>query len=168
MTLTSRETEVGGRGEDECHGGCHQTTLGEWKINIYGPLTTLMQHKMVRTLNIALTPPLPPHTNFHCPLVIFPLTLNPSTTPRSSVVSPTPRLAVTRHRVSMICRGREEWRGEYRNLFRACVCGICSVHTHIHLVLTCTRCITHCPSSQGWASGVLLHSMYVVCCMSCV
>ena len=30
------------------------------------------------------------------------------------------------------------------------------------------RSSTHCPSSQGWASGVLLQSMYVVCCMSCV
>ena len=36
-TLSLGETEVGGRGEDECHGGRHQTTLGEWKINIMDP-----------------------------------------------------------------------------------------------------------------------------------
>ena len=79
------ETEVGGSRENEGYGGGHQAALGEEarvtdsKVNM-----TLYNYSISNIIII---------------LAKMSLTLNPSTTPRSSVEIPTRRLAATRPRV---------------------------------------------------------------------
>ena len=54
-------------------------------------------------------------------------------------------------------------------MYMYCMFSFCMhVHIHVHVwgeLASHKRSSTHCPSSQGWASGVLLQSMYVVSCM---